>query len=200
MYACKHRETDLCYTEIFKSQLQYAASLLHQNELIILLNKKFPGRDHIPLMCIWPFHKIKTGKLHFAAHLTQHMKVSVAQSCLTLCDPMECGPAGSSVNGILQSRILEWVTIPFSRRSSRPRDQTQVSHISGRFFTIWANGETKHFCAYKQILSKLPVATWVFKVSSALRELKKNTLSHSSLYTVTLICIYRICWFMLVYL
>ena len=48
----------------------------------------------------------------------------VAQSCLTLCDPVDCSPPGSSVHGILQARILEWVTISFSRESSQPRDQT----------------------------------------------------------------------------
>ena len=52
------------------------------------------------------------------------MKVLVAQSCLTLCDPMDCIPPGSSVHGILQARILEWVAIPFSRASSQPRDRT----------------------------------------------------------------------------
>ena len=48
------------------------------------------------------------------------------KSCLTLCDPMDCNSPGSSVHGILQVRILEWVVIPFSRGSSRPRDQTHV--------------------------------------------------------------------------
>ena len=50
---------------------------------------------------------------------------------------MDCSPPGSSDNGILQVRILEWVAIPFSRGSSQPRDWTWVSHIVGRFFTIW---------------------------------------------------------------
>ena len=65
----------------------------------------------------------------------------VAQSCLTLCDPMDCSPPGSSVHGLLQARILEWVAIPFSRGSSWPRSETQVSHIAGRFFffSIWAS-------------------------------------------------------------
>ena len=58
-------------------------------------------------------------------------EVLVAQSCLTLCNPMDCSAAGSSVHGILQESILEWVAIPFSRGSSRPRDRTQVSHIAG---------------------------------------------------------------------
>ena len=63
------------------------------------------------------------------------VKVLVAQSCPTLCDPMDCRP-GPSAHGILQARILEWVVIPFSRGSSQPRDQTQVSLIAGRFSTV----------------------------------------------------------------
>ena len=61
----------------------------------------------------------------------------VAQSCLILCDSVDCSPPGSSVHGILQARILEWVAIPFSRGSFQPRDQTWVSHTAGGFFTIW---------------------------------------------------------------
>ena len=55
------------------------------------------------------------------------------QSCLTLCDPMDSSPACSSLHGILQARILEWVVIPFSRGSSQMRDWTQVSCIAGGF-------------------------------------------------------------------
>ena len=65
----------------------------------------------------------------------------VAQSCLTLCDPTDCSPPGSSVHGIFQARILKWVAISFSRKSSQPRDWTQVSRIVGRHFTIWATRE-----------------------------------------------------------
>ena len=68
------------------------------------------------------------------------VKVLVAQSCPTLCDPMDCGPPDSSVHGILQARIL-WVVSPFSRESSQPRDWTQVSHIASRFLTVWATKE-----------------------------------------------------------
>ena len=63
-------------------------------------------------------------------------KVKVIQACLTVCHPMDCNLPGSSVHGILQARILEWVAVSFSRGSSRPRDRTQVSSIAGRFFTI----------------------------------------------------------------
>ena len=62
--------------------------------------------------------------------------VKVAQSHLTLCNPMDCILPGPSVHGILQARILDWVAIPFSRGSSQPRDRTQVSHIAGGFLTI----------------------------------------------------------------
>ena len=67
------------------------------------------------------------------------VKVKVAQSCLTLCDPMDY-----TDHGILQARILEWVAFPFSRVSSHPRDQTQVSRIAGRFFTSWATRKPKN--------------------------------------------------------
>ena len=70
--------------------------------------------------------------------ITVKVKVLVTQSCPTLCDPMNCSPPGSSVHGILQARILEWVAILFFRESSQPRDQTWVSRIADRFFTIWA--------------------------------------------------------------
>ena len=62
----------------------------------------------------------------------------VAQSCLTLCDPMDCSLPGFSVHRIFQARVLEWVAISFSRGSSWPRDRTQVSCITGRRFNLWA--------------------------------------------------------------
>ena len=64
------------------------------------------------------------------------MLVGVAQSYSTLCNPVDYSLSGSSVHGILQARILEWVAIAFSRESCRPRDQTQVSCIAGGFFTF----------------------------------------------------------------
>ena len=65
--------------------------------------------------------------------------VLVAQSCPTLCDSMDCSPPSSSVHGILQTRTLECVALPFSRGSFQPRDQTRVSCIAGRFFTSAPN-------------------------------------------------------------
>ena len=68
----------------------------------------------------------------------------VPQLCPILCDPMDCSPPGSSVHGILQARILEWVAIPFFRVYFWPRGWTQVSCIAGRFFTIWDTRKAQH--------------------------------------------------------
>ena len=67
-------------------------------------------------------------------------------SCSVMCDsfnPMDCSLPGSSVHGIFQARVLKWVAVSFSRGSSRPRDWTWVSYITGRCFTLWATGKPK---------------------------------------------------------
>ena len=76
--------------------------------------------------------------------LCEHVcEVKVAQLCPTLYDPMDY-----TVHGILQARILDWVAFPFSRGSSQPRDQTQVSLIAGRFFTSWATREAQEYWSW----------------------------------------------------
>ena len=72
-------------------------------------------------------------------------------SRVQLCDPVDCSPPDSSVHGILQARILEWVAISFSRGSSQPRDRTQVSHIAGRLFNLCISREA---LKYKNIVSQ----------------------------------------------
>ena len=67
----------------------------------------------------------------------------VTQLCLTLCDPMDCSLPSSSIHGIFQARILEWIAISFSRGSSQSRDRTRVSCIAGRLLTLWATREMK---------------------------------------------------------
>ena len=68
---------------------------------------------------------------------------SVSQSCLTLCDPVaDCSPPGSSVHGILQARMLEWVSLSFCRGSSQPRDRTRVSCVGSGFFTPATPGKS----------------------------------------------------------
>ena len=65
------------------------------------------------------------------------VKVTSLSWCPTLCDPVDCSPPGSSVHGIFQARVLEWVAISFSKGSSQCRDWNWVSCIAGRCFTLW---------------------------------------------------------------
>ena len=89
-----------------------------------------PWLEVMPLSEIWPLI------LRFSTQ-----KVLVAQLCPTLCNPMDCILPGSSVHGILQTRILKCIAIPSSKGSSWPRDWTQVSCTAGGFFTVWTTRE-----------------------------------------------------------
>ena len=80
----------------------------------------------------------------------------VPQSCPTLCDFMDCSLPRSSVHGILQTRILEWVAMPFFRGSSQPRDPTQISHIVVGFFTIWATREAQNYLGIQKKKKRFP--------------------------------------------
>ena len=82
------------------------------------------------------------GKSYGQRSLAGYSQVKVTQLCLTLCDTMDCSLPGSSIHGIFQARVLEWVAISFSRGSSRPRDWTQVSRIVGRRFTSEPPGKS----------------------------------------------------------
>ena len=82
----------------------------------------------------------------------------VTLSCPTLCDPMDCSLQASSVHGLLQARILEWVAMPFSRGSSWPRFRTQVYGIAGRFFPVWATREAH--IAYQTLEMCLRILKW----------------------------------------
>ena len=84
---------------------------------------------------------------------------SVSQSSLTLCDPVDCTPPVSSVYGILQARILEWVVIPFSRGSSQPRNRTPVSFTICGFFTIFTR---------EALLSSDPCHRQLYSVTTSL--------------------------------
>ena len=92
----------------------------------------------VPLLSTWNYHNTVNG---------YESEKLIAQLCLTLCNPVDCSPPGSSVHGILQARILKWVTIPFSRGSSRSRHWTLVSCIAGGFFTLSHLGTSilKHY-------------------------------------------------------
>ena len=103
------------------------------------------------------------GQDGFSGNSTYHLKMNACmhgqwlQSCLTLCNPMNSRPPGSSVHGILLTRILEWVAMPLFRGSSWPRDQTLVCCISctaGRFFTIEPPGRPHLKMTEHQIYAK----------------------------------------------
>ena len=76
----------------------------------------------------------------------------VAQSCPTLCNAMDYSLPGSSVHGIFQAIVLEWIAISFSRGSSQPRAQTQVSCIVDRWFTIWATREVIRLTEFRILM------------------------------------------------
>ena len=91
----------------------------------VFLLYKLPRQDHLPTALTTKAGKQSENQekiYHVAHHLSS--------------EPMDCSPPGSSVHGILQARILEWIAIPFSKGSSALRNQTQVFCISGRFFTV----------------------------------------------------------------
>ena len=94
--------------------------------IVIFCLYYFSPMTYSPWLCEWCFtiHWLLLGE--------------VPQLCPTLCNPMDCSLPGSSIHGIFQARVLEWVAISFSRESSWPRDRNQISCIVGRRFTIWA--------------------------------------------------------------
>ena len=95
----------------------------------------------------------RNTKDNFLLCLHRREDMLVALSCPTLCNPMDCSTPGSSVCEIFQARVLEWVAISFFRGSSQPRDQTWVSCIAGRCFTIWAIREVPYVCLLLLLLS-----------------------------------------------
>ena len=84
----------------------------------------------------------------------------LTQSCPALFHAMDCSLPGSSGHEILQTGTLEWVAIPFFRGPSRLRDQTRVSHIMGRFFTIWATLMDPKYAVSCRFFCRCPVSVW----------------------------------------
>ena len=110
-------------------------------ELVHLVLEQFYFNELFHFFQVIRFSSVVAGSKHLFWLLGRGVCVCgvlVAQPCLTLCGPMACTQTRSSVHGLLQARILEWVAIPFSRGSFWPRDKTQVSSIASRFLTIWA--------------------------------------------------------------
>ena len=89
---------------------------------LVMLSSLSPNEDDLKNACsLWAELK--------EVNLPSCMHAKLLQSCPTLCDPMNCSLPGSSVHGILQARILEWVAMPYSSRSSWPRDWTRISYV-----------------------------------------------------------------------
>ena len=130
---------------LFGQHWEGAPALLHTNWLILGRWPQLPefvswatqGTNGGPWQGLWESNDITDVKCPVPC-LVQKCEMLVAQSYPTLCDPIDCSLPGSSVHGILQARILDWVAIPFSRGSFWLRDRTYVSCIAGRFFTISA--------------------------------------------------------------
>ena len=110
----------------------------------------------------WMLMGQKKNPCRYEKFKWKKVKVLVAHPCPTLSDPMDYSPPGSSVQGILQARILKWVAIPFSRG---PRDQTWVSHTAGRFFTIWANREVQFQVSVQFSRSVVSDSLWPLQAS-----------------------------------
>ena len=111
------------FSDTTTSYVSYGESRTsHSFEYHVLYHTSSPG--HLEILCEISKTSAREGE--------------VAQSCLTLCDPMDCSLPGSSVHGIFQARVPEWIAISFSKGCSQPRDRTQVSCIVDRHFTVWA--------------------------------------------------------------
>ena len=99
----------------------------------------------------------------------------VAQLCQTLCNLMDCSLPGSSIQGIFQARVLEWVAISLYRGSSWPRDWTRVSRITGSCFTVWAISEVIIYWVAILFINLLPKSASVFQFGNEYCVLKKNS-------------------------
>ena len=100
------------------------------------------NRDNPPSTASWSF--LHVSLITFSLKLCESgSENEVTQSCPTLCKPMDCSPPGSSVHGIFQARVLEWVAISFSRGSSRPRDRTWVSCLQADALSSEPPGKPK---------------------------------------------------------
>ena len=110
--------------------------------------------------------------------------------CLTLCEPMDCSPPGSSVHGILQATILEWIAISFSRGSSPLRDWTWVSLVAGRFFTL-PSGKSNI-----RMLSTVNQGRSVYRLPSSFSSFKNTKvkvklLSHVQIFVIPWTVVYQ---------
>ena len=124
-------------TPIFSGILPLILSF-SQWAMLVLMKVSYPS---VPYKLLFPFFPSVFYVSEFS-HMCDLcclliLKVSkVAQSSPTLCDPMDCSLPGSSIHGIFQARVLEWVAISFSRGSPRPRDRTSLQHCRQTLYRL----------------------------------------------------------------
>ena len=121
----------------------YVGSDAHTTDVYLSFSQRsYSPRSYIEKKCLSGVVKtmlsLSPKTIPFDSTLQGESESEVAQSCLTLCDPMACSLPCFLVHGVFQARVLGWGTISYSRRSSRPRDWTRLSRIVGRSFTVWA--------------------------------------------------------------
>ena len=141
----KNLHMDITKWSIMKSDWLYSLQSKMENSIQSAKTNTRPncGSDHELLIAKFRLKLKKVGK---TTRLFRYESESeIAQSCPTFCDLMDCSLPGFSVHGILQARILEWVTIFFSRGSSRPRDQTQSPTLEADALTSKPPGKPQNF-------------------------------------------------------
>ena len=124
----------------------------------------WPGIEPGPLaMAAQPLNHCAAREIQDLWEGGKKFDIEASQSCLPLWDPIVSSLPGSFIHGIFLARILEWVAISFSRRSSQPRDRTRVSHIVCRRFTVWATREVR---IYKRTTGARRQRTWELFIHS----------------------------------
>ena len=134
------------YSAKFLNLISDFSFLTSQKSLIFRLPSVFVANLYVaclPLLLPWSNFLRATEMLYPRLLILCLMCILVAQSCLAVCNPMDCSLSVSSVRGILQKWTLEWISISFSRGSFQPWYPTLVSHIPGRFFIVWATLEAQ---------------------------------------------------------
>ena len=131
---------------------------------------------HMYIMCIYVYICVYIHIYTCNTYMhNMHRECSViAQSCLTLCYPMDCSLPGFSIHGIFQARIPEWVAISFSRRSSQPRDPTRVSPFAADALPSEPPGNiSNHACLYVNVYTYLSV--YLMSIINLYRERQRGT-------------------------
>ena len=132
-----------CRYITFGKTLRFHSVSSHEENMACLLVSSVHHPGVLPVSSVHHPESLKFANtpLNWNAQVGRKKESGVAQSCLTLCDPMDCSLPGSSVHGIFQAIVLAWASISFSRGSSQPRDRTRVSRIVDRHVTFWATRE-----------------------------------------------------------